>query len=138
MIVSHDEIATYTQLQAVSSSVASKSRSKTHSMNLEGTGPNGITTAMLSKHLATNAGWKLFGGLSYTSTNNVFSTCPQDIAMNHVKWLPSNATLVNIYTFGTLYKLNTVTYKPHRRQQNGQIIGEQRKSDSGHKKEQNP
>jgi len=53
--------------------------------------------------------------------------------MNHSKWLPSNAVVVNIYKCGTLYKLNMVTYKTHQRQQNGQIIGEQWTSNSRHK-----
>jgi hypothetical protein len=75
-IVSNDEIASYTQFQKVSSSVASSSRRKTHSINLEGTGLKGTTTAMLNIHLATNAGWKLFGGHLNTPTNQCYVTCP--------------------------------------------------------------
>jgi hypothetical protein len=66
----------YTQLQKVSSSIASKSRRKTHSINLEGTSLKGTTTAMISKRSATNAGWKLFGGQPYTHTNQRYITCP--------------------------------------------------------------
>jgi len=75
--VSNDEIASYTQFQKVSSSVASKSRRKTHFINLEGTGLKGTTKAMLSKHLATNAGWKLFGGHLCTSLINILLLVPK-------------------------------------------------------------
>jgi hypothetical protein len=75
-IVSNDEIASYTQFQKVSSSVASKSRRKTHSINLEGTGLKGTTIAMLRIHPATNAGWKLFSGQLYTHTNQRYIICP--------------------------------------------------------------
>jgi hypothetical protein len=100
-IVSNDEIASYTQFQKVCSKVTPKSRRKTHSINLEGTGPKGTTVAMLSIHPATNAGWKLFGGQLYTHTNQRYITCAYDIAINHSKWLSSNATVVNIYKSGT-------------------------------------